>query len=129
MSDLSDYLVALAGRRWQWGQTDCLLILSDWIMVRRGVDPGARWRGTYSTEAECRVLLRREGGIRRLLSGALEAHGIKRTTMAAAGDVGLVRPVRELVGGICAAPDRWAVLTRGKGVVIAPMRSVGTWTI
>jgi hypothetical protein len=46
-----------------WGQSDCSLVIADWVALNGHPDPGAGWRGTYDSEASCRALLVRRGGL------------------------------------------------------------------
>lgn len=112
---------------------------ADWIYTYRGIDPAGKFRGAYSSEAECFAVLKAAGGMKGIMVEAMNAYGFVQTASPAAGDVGLVRaPVRRtrsgrtahtLVGGICAAPARWAVLTRDKHLVIAPLYVVMAWRV
>jgi hypothetical protein len=50
-----------ATRTFAWGTFDCALAACDAVMAQTGVDPGQKFRGTYSTEAEALKLLGPEG--------------------------------------------------------------------
>lgn len=114
---LADFLASLARRKWEWGKTDCLMILADWFIVKRGFDPVAGWRGTYSTERECLAILQREGGIVALVDKVCQ--GIcERTDTPKAGDIAVVLAPWK-AGAICVNETERAVLTVDKGLVIA----------
>lgn len=89
-----------------WGQSDCSLVIADWVALNGHHDPGAEWRGAYDTEEDCRALLERRGG--------LVAH-----IGACASDVGLT-PILEPEFGCIAVvgskhDDRrqWAAIWQG----------------
>ena len=39
-----------------WGTFDCAMWVCDWIRDVTGIDPGANYRGKYSTEAEAQAI-------------------------------------------------------------------------
>lgn len=70
-----------------WGQSDCFCVVADWVYERTGFDPGARWRGQYSTQDEARRILRREGGLVGLMSAVMSSFcGVSQGQLEA-GDV------------------------------------------
>jgi hypothetical protein len=93
------FLLAATGRPFVWGQCDCALWACDWILARRGIDPGAKFRGRYQTSRGCRRLLRRAGGLLTLASREFEARGLMPAQEAMAGDVVCVgAPFGETLG-------------------------------
>lgn len=133
MTVLPVFLADLARRRWRWGETDCLMVLSDWVRLMRGVDPAAPWRGTYSTEAECWSILDSAGGIEALLTRTMAVHGFSQIEVEECGAIGLVTAPtsrgRQSTGAICAGPLRWAVTTRDRGLVVAPLVPLAIWRL
>ncbi|MGB6079085.1 MAG: hypothetical protein WBF99_06450 [Xanthobacteraceae bacterium] len=133
---LSEYLAALARKRFVYGETDCLMILADWVFIRRGIDPAAHWRGTYHDEAGCRAALIAGRGIVHCIEAGLAPLGIQRTSDPKHGDVGLVRTfirrgdraVLRKVGALCVSPNRWALMT-DRGLVISEFQPVVAWSI
>jgi hypothetical protein len=133
---LPEYLATLARKRFVYGETDCLMILADWVRHRRGVDPAARWRGTYHDEAGCRAALIAGGGLVRCIEAGLGPLGIVRTAAPRHGDIGLVRTfiqrgarvVLRPVGALCVAPDRWAVMT-DRGLSVARFEPYKAWAL
>jgi hypothetical protein len=71
-----------------WGARDCCLWAADVVHAVTGVDFGAPYRGTYSTQAEAAAIFRAVRGWPRLCS-ALLGPAIA-PAMAQPGDVGLV---------------------------------------
>jgi hypothetical protein len=137
---LSEFIADLGKLRWQWGTTDCLMILADWIKARRGFDPAAKYRGTYSDEAGSRAILIQAGGLTRLVANTLREHGVKTTSTPLPGDIAVVRlPCRApWFGGIVMRPagaivvnhEMFAVMTQDRGVVISGKpRLVAAWRI
>jgi hypothetical protein len=75
------------GKTFQWGRWDCALAVCDAIRSLTGVDPGAPYRGKYSTEAEAREIT---GGDLGKFAAALAAeHGMQEVSprLARRGDV------------------------------------------
>lgn len=137
MSDLSAFLSDLARRRWQWGETDCLLVLADWIKAARGFDPAARFRGHYSDRDGAERYLMVNGGLLSLVTETLHDAGMTATSAPRPGDIAVVRaPCAERAGiamsdtgAICVAPDRFAIFTPDAGVVIAPLPLRAAWRV
>jgi hypothetical protein len=123
---LAVYLRHAADRDFCIGTYDCLIFPADWIVIARGVDPAAPWRGAIHDVASARGLLRNAGGIRGHAARSLAAIGLSETDDPQLGDVGLVRApvawrgrvVRRLVGAICAG-DKWALFTPDAGIVVS----------
>lgn len=57
MTTLGDYLAAGGSRRRTAGAFDCCTFPADWAVLCGHPDPMAKWRGTYSTEAEAEDLI------------------------------------------------------------------------
>ncbi len=134
---LPHFLAGLAHRKWEWGETDCTLITSDWLSVRYGIDPLARYRGTYATALECARLVRRKGGLTRLLDTALCGAGMTRVASPEREDVGIVsvrggvrgRLVTRNLGAIFLAPDRVAVMTGGGAMFLRGPSIIAAWGV
>jgi hypothetical protein len=58
-----------------YGKHDCLLSIANYGRGLSGVDIGAPWRDTYTTEAEALAIVRKAGGAVLLLGGALMGAG------------------------------------------------------
>lgn len=75
-----------------WGETDCILVLADWIERVRGADPAADIRGTYDSRGSCQ----RETGFLRDPVGVVEKSlatigGLERTQEPLTGDIAILR--------------------------------------
>jgi|GEM_PF-5200934 len=135
---LPEFIADLAGRKWKWSYTDCTMILSDWVFKVHGVDLGKEYRGTYSDQRQCSLLLRRAGGLRRHLGNCLSAIQVVETQTPQRGDVGIVRvpvpknnrAVIRSIGAICLAPDRVAIFTPDCGLLIlSDTKPIVAWRI
>lgn len=85
---LTDFVEARRARAFSWGESDCCLFVCDGIEAFTGADPGARWRGLYSSEKGARRILRDNGGV---LGVATLAFGpAVPAPLAGRGDVVLV---------------------------------------
>lgn len=46
------------GLPFRWGETDCCMVVCDWVLAVRGFDPAAGLRLTYDSAGECERLTR-----------------------------------------------------------------------
>lgn len=126
-STLASFLSKAAARGFVWGQHDCMLFVADWAKCLTGRDPGARWRGTYSTQAEGEAILATGPGPGPILHGALTAQGwCVVISDFREGDICVVRaPTRSgmaLTAAIYAGRGRCALVTKhGLAVATAPI--------
>lgn len=135
---LQEFLAALARRSWRWGETDCMMILADWVACVRGVDPAAPWRGAYADAASCAAIVVGERGLRRLACRAFAEVGLAETLAPVAGDIALVRApvtlrgraVPRHTGAICVGLGGVALMTPDRGMVITrDLPIVRAWSI
>lgn len=129
LTDVLDATVSLWRRTaFVPGQADCLLSCADYARALSGVDVGAYWRGTYSTQDEALAIVETYGGARVLLGGALRLAGFEAVSEPARGDVVVVRVPEGEVGGLCLG-DRLALrLSRGiREIRFRPEMIVGAW--
>jgi hypothetical protein len=80
-----------AGLPFVWGETDCMLVLADWILRVRGVDPAAHVRGMYHDAGTCQ----RETGFLRdpvvAVDGCLATiGGLPKVSDPAEGDIAVL---------------------------------------
>lgn len=97
MSDLvSDTLTAWRLGRHEWGQSDCLLSVGDYLTACGYEDVPPQYRGTYDTEAGAQAHIDAAGGCDALI----DRTGVPRTTEAAQrGDVALIHGIGALCTG------------------------------
>lgn len=112
-----------------YGMSDCLLSIADYGRDLCGFDVGARWRGTYSTEAEAQHIVSEAGGPVPLLGGALLAGGFVSTVGLERGYPVVARMLGKDFGGIWLGDGRCAFrLERGLLELRLPATSVlGAW--
>lgn len=60
---LAEFIESRQERAFLWGESDCCLFVCDVIEAITGEDPGARWRGLYSSEKGARRVLRDNDGV------------------------------------------------------------------
>jgi hypothetical protein len=130
---LARFLSDAAARGFRWGEHDCMLFVANWALRLTGQDPGAPWRGTYSTEAEALGILHDGGGPGPILNGALIPQGwTARAGGCRAGDICVVRaPVRDgslsLTASVHAGRGRFALVTE-RGLVVGPVPFLLGWS-
>lgn len=118
MDALSRFIRAEAGRPFGWGGSDCILFGADWLVIRLGLDPAARFRGSYQDEAGAEAIIAAAGGFEALMRSAMASIGAAAPAAGAhavRGDVGLIR-VQGPKGptdicGVCTG-RRWAARAR-----------------
>lgn len=127
-----DWELRLAGhfessrdKLFEWGVFDCALAVCDAVLAMTGVDPGAEFRGKYSTEKEALTLL--GDGLGAFVAPICARHNWPeiRPTFAQRGDVVLIQngdPLHAL--GIVGLDGRHAFCVSDHGLVRMPMR---TW--
>lgn len=129
--EVGEYIKEAARGRHEWGVRDCCLWPADWVMLCRGFDPAAKWRGRYSTEAEALAFIEHEGGMLNMWSGVLP---LPRTATPKDGDVGVIMvhgdngPVAN--GGIF-ADKRWSFVAPNGlfRASIAPEFVLAVWDV
>ncbi|MBS7532263.1 hypothetical protein KHC28_01105 [Ancylobacter sonchi] len=128
-ADLSAFLRHAQRQPFVFGHFDCTLMLADWWLANHGVDPAADWRGTFATQADCNALLRRHGGLPRLLARMALQVGAVRTTDPQPGDFAVIRAPTLWAAAIRTPTGRWAV-KEGEGLTaIREARIVAAWKI
>lgn len=89
---LKTYLESCARERFVLGEEhgDCAQLVSGWLKLARGIDPGEAFRGRYSDAKQVRRLVKGEGGFVPLIGCLLDEAGLERTQDARDGDVAIV---------------------------------------
>lgn len=98
MTDLVDITL----RKWrqtpfQWGLTDCMLSIADYVFEATGDDWGKRFRGTYKTERGAFRHILKAGGEFKLI----DASGLASVEVPERGDIVLAGANEFVVAGIC----------------------------
>jgi len=117
---LSGFLRKSLGEPFVWGERDCALWACSWIALRRGIDPGKKWRGVCTSERHAFQIIRDGGGLLSICREAFGAAGLSETEHPQPGDVGVIAtPVGEAV--VIRTDLGWAwKSTRGIAVIDCP---------
>jgi hypothetical protein len=128
MADLlSTFLRQGGAHPFVWGELDCCLWPSDWVRLRRGIDPAASLRGRYRTALGARRHIARAGGWEALTRRLAEQAGLSETDTPNAGDIGLVESEQGPMLAIRTATG-WAC--KGlRSIVVAPFKPIVAWSV
>lgn len=77
MARFEDFMEATNREPHVWGETDCTLLIADWVLANGYPDPAVDWRGKYSNEAECAALLAERGGLSEVVRACALTAGLK----------------------------------------------------
>lgn len=124
---LAEYLRESASQAFVWGERDCVLWAAAWIAKLHGRAPGAQFRGTYTTQDECRRIIEDHGGLLALLRRELVSFGLSETSEPKPGDVAVVRVLQHQVGAI--KTERGVAFKTPKGVAMAKLPTLAAWTV
>lgn len=123
---LADYLRLGAEMPFAWGESDCVLWVANWIVMRCGIDPAVDLRGRYSTALSATRLLTAEGGVESCVARRCDPI-LQRTSAPNDEDVGLVDTAVGAMGAIHVR-GRWAVKTKD-GVTIMYVPQIMAWSL
>jgi hypothetical protein len=126
MKDLPTFLREMAETPFAWGRCDCMLMLADWVLLCRGVDPAADARGRYSTFRQMLRLVRREGGVEAFATARFD-RCLSRANEPQSGDIGLIRAPGGLAGAIRTGHG-WAQKAE-RGLVVRPTSFIVAWSV
>lgn len=125
---LDDFLERMAATPFVDGTTDCVLTPADWLVVNGWPDPAADLRGRYRTPLGRERLLKRLGGIERVVGQRMTAAGLMVTERPRRGDVGLVA-LHGLTFGAIFLGERWAIQSKAGLYSTSPDRVVKAWSV
>jgi hypothetical protein len=126
---LEDFMRLIRRRPYCLGELDCALSVADWWLIRTGVDPAARFRGTYATHEDVANLFRHEGVFPRLVARLAKEVGAVRTFDPEPGDVAIVRAGAGWWGAIMSPTGRWTIKTERGVAVSSEFRVIRAWTV
>lgn len=133
LTRLGAFLDGAAAERHDWGRSDSMLLIADWMLTATGRDPAAPWRGRYRSPLGAARIIRRAGGKAALLDDGFARAGCAVAVApqdARSGDVGLVparttagriEPVGAIRSGAC-----WVVRTP-RGLLAAQADAIAAW--
>lgn len=128
MKPLFQELHRWAGLPFVWGETDCVMVLADWVQRLHGVDPAADLRMAYRSAGECQRMTGFYTEPVALFDRLLTPLGIARTAAPKRGDIGIVMLTvdgRQRPHGAICAGVAWA--TKGEDSVTSyrpPQRAI-----
>lgn len=77
MQRIEDVVAEVMACPFAWGQSDCCTAACDVYLRLTGVDPMARWRGTYDGPRGALRLIRAAGGPEALFGQMMLDHGLR----------------------------------------------------
>lgn len=114
-----------------WGESDCMLVLADYLMDMGYADIGDKWRGMYDSALSChRVSGFLTDPVKPLEEGVSRL-GLKFTDNPVRGDIGVIT-VRhkdgkiKAVGALCLGQN-WAVKSENAVLVDKPVQILAAW--
>lgn len=130
---LVQFLGEAAKRPWVWGQSDCTMMVCDWVLSETGIDPAERYRGCYSSDAEAAALYENFVSI---IREEFERAGLIETSAPVTGDIGIVNRSVVMRGrhSICRAcmairaGSLWAA-KEGLGVCAGDYPVIAAWSL
>lgn len=137
---LTSWLEETTSMRWGWGGLgggkDCALWMADYVGRVRRNDPGAAFRGRYSTRLGCEKLLKREGGLVALVARVASAVGLHAAEEPERGHIGVILAptlrARKVVltpcAAICVGPGRWGRFS-DCGLIVSQAKHINGWIV
>lgn len=130
MTLIAKHLRIWATSEFQWGKTDCAIVLADYVLDVTGKDGAARLRGRYTTKAGCN---RVSGFLRRGLAavvGECAANaGLAVCEAPLRGDIGVIQfGPKVFAGALCLGPGRWAIKSPD-GLLTVDRPHVAAWAV
>jgi hypothetical protein len=131
---MDTFLRDLASRPFRHGETDCALVLADWLIAcGRNQDPAEHLRGIYATETECAAVLKASGGLLRLVARLAKGSLLERVAAedAPPGSIAVLRfgdPQRHY-GALRAPSGRWAVKCTNGLLLLRNPRVIAAWKV
>ena len=129
MDDLSRFLKAAAERPFSWADdgADCLSWLGEWVAVRHGVNPHARYRARYATKTGAYRLIAEHGSRQGLIEAAVAPLGLTRTTAPRRGDIALVDAPEGDLGAI--VTGAWTACIGPGGLRFRQVPILAAWRV
>lgn len=111
-----------------WGESDCMLSVSDYLVDAVGVDCGTRFRGRYSSRRGC---MRASGFHRdpvRPFADCVAEIPLSDTATPEYGDVGVVDFFGTIAGAICLG-GKWAARSDVGVIIATPSKILKAWAV
>lgn len=136
MNPLAQEINRWIGLPFVWGQTDCCLVLADWLVRALGLeqDPAEHLRYCYDSMASCHRLtgyMRDPVGV---VGGICEdVVGLARTATPRRGDIGVVVALapdgREMSVGAIYTGRSWVTKSPDGMTSYQPLRVLAAWSV
>ncbi|MHA6731744.1 DUF6950 family protein [Devosia sp. A369] len=129
MSDI----IARHLRRWAstdfvWGETDCCIVLADYVLDATGRDGAAHLRGRYSSRAEAESVGGLADGHVATVGRCAALAGLDRTKAPQCGDIGILAVRNHEFAGLFLG-DRWAVKSMDGVMFLARPEVLAAWAV
>lgn len=115
-----------------WGESDCMIVVADYVMALGYSDPAAKWRGKYDSALSCNRI---SGYLTDPVKPAVEGFTgiLERTDNPQRGDVGVIRILDadgrvKGVGAVCLG-NHWAVKSEHKVICDTPIEVLAAWRV
>jgi hypothetical protein len=116
-----------------WGESDCMLVLADYLVDLGYADIGDIWRGTYDSALSCqRVSGFLTDPVKPLREGA-ERIGLPATCDPRRGDIGVITVCHKdgkvkAVGAVCLGQN-WAIRSEHSVLVDKALQVLAAWRV
>lgn len=118
--DLGTYVQRTTVLPWRWGDQDCTMWVSDWCLIRWGIDPAEKYRGTYTTEAEMLAII--EPGLLAVVEPEIS---LPRKSAPVEGDIGIIEVAGRQIAAIWSG-QHWLFRTP-RGVGMTRRAAIAIW--
>lgn len=128
---LMPFLDKAARRPFEWGVSDCMLELADWLDHACGSRLAEQWRGTYSSEAGAEAIFAPSGGLEPFIRAMAASLGLAEAVEPRFGDMALVTvPGQEKpLGAILMPSGRWRMKTATGVVLTRDVTILAAWAL
>lgn len=120
-------------RRWAatdfvWGETDCSLVLADYVLDATGIDGAAHLRGRYTDRESCIALTGLDRGLEHVVGDCAARATLAPTSKPQRGDIGVLR-IRHLEFAGVFLGDKWAVKSADGVLFPRNPTVVASWSV
>lgn len=126
-------IVANHVRRWAaidfvWGQSDCSLVLADYVRDVTGIDGAEHLRGRYGDRTAAEAVAGLDRGLEHVISACASRCGLMRTIAPVRGDIGVMKLRHLEFAGLCLG-DRWAVKSPDGVLFLDGPELIAAWAV
>lgn len=127
MSDVDQIRAEWRRTSFEWGESDCIMSVCNFIWSETGIDPAAPWRGSYQDEAGAVAIYSQYGGVFGLFSHGMALAGFGMCAPCAGLPVVADFMGHEIAG--IYTGHRVMFRLEGRGVIEWPATVLGAWDI